>query len=48
MESLIEKDKKYIWHPFTQMQDWEKEDICIINKAKGSYLYDINGKKYLN
>lgn len=48
MKNLIQKDKKYLWHPFTQMQDWEKEEICIIDKAKGAYLYDINGKKYLD
>lgn len=41
-------DKKYIWHPFTQMQGWEKEDFPIIEKAKGNYLYDIKGKKYLD
>lgn len=41
-------DKKYVWHPFTQMQDWEKDDICIIELAKGNYLYDTNGKKYLD
>lgn len=41
-------DKKYIWHPFTQMQDWEKDDICIIEKAKGCYLYDTQGRKYLD
>lgn len=41
-------DKKYIWHPFTQMQDWETDDICIIERGKGNYLYDIRGKKYLD
>ncbi|MDR2432121.1 MAG: adenosylmethionine--8-amino-7-oxononanoate transaminase [Candidatus Margulisbacteria bacterium] len=43
-----EKDKKYIWHPFTQMQDWENDDIIIIDRARGNYLYDLNGKKYLD
>lgn len=41
-------DKKYIWHPFTQMQGWEQEDFPIIEKAKGNYLYDMKGKKYLD
>jgi len=46
--NLEEKDKKYIWHPFTQMKEWEKEDILIIEKGKGSYLYDREGKKYID
>jgi len=48
---LIKSDKNNIWHPFTQMADWINNDPCeplIIDKAKGSYLYDIDGKKYLD
>lgn len=50
-ENLIALDKKNIWHPFTQMADWIKDDPCeplIIDKAKGAYLFDIDGKKYLD
>ena len=50
-KALINQDKKNIWHPFTQMAEWINNDPCeplIIDKAKGSYLYDINGKKYLD
>ncbi|MDR1942918.1 MAG: adenosylmethionine--8-amino-7-oxononanoate transaminase [Endomicrobium sp.] len=48
---LIKSDKNNIWHPFTQMADWINNDPCeplIIYKAKGSYLYDIDGKKYFD
>lgn len=51
VKNLAAADKKNIWHPFTQMADWINDDPCaplIIDKAKGSYLYDINGKKYLD
>lgn len=46
--NLIDKDKKYIWHPFTQMQDWIGEDILVIDKADGVWLYDIDGNKYID
>ena len=36
---LEQDDKKYIWHPFTQMLDYEKEKPLIIEKGKGSYLW---------
>jgi len=41
-------DKKYLWHPFTQMQDWNQEDPIVIERAEGSYLIDINGRRYLD
>jgi adenosylmethionine-8-amino-7-oxononanoate transaminase len=48
---LIADDKKYVWHPFTQMAGWVKGDPSaplIIDRAKGNYLYDIDGNKYLD
>ena len=45
---LIAEDKKYIWHPFTQMRDWEAEDQLVIEKGKGVYLYDTDGNKYID
>lgn len=47
-KKLISKDKKYIWHPFTQMRDWQSEEVLVIEKGKGSYLYDKKGRKYLD
>ncbi|RJP15667.1 MAG: adenosylmethionine--8-amino-7-oxononanoate transaminase [Candidatus Abyssobacteria bacterium SURF_5] len=41
-------DRKFIWHPFTQMQDYEADAPLIIERAKGAYLYDIRGKRYLD
>src|SRR3972149_1296691 len=41
-------DKKHLWHPFTQMREWEKETLLIIERGKGNYLIDTNGKRYLD
>ncbi len=41
-------DKKFVWHPFTQMKDWERDDILVIESGKGSYLCDTKGRKYLD
>lgn len=41
-------DKRYLWHPFTQQQDWESESQLVIERAEGSYLIDIAGKRYLD
>jgi adenosylmethionine-8-amino-7-oxononanoate aminotransferase len=45
---LIDWDRRYLWHPFTQMQEWEQEDPLIIERGKGSYLIDTEGRKYLD
>jgi len=45
---LVEWDHRYVWHPFTQMQEWEQEEPLIIERGKGSYLIDTEGKRYLD
>ena len=45
----IEKlDREFVWHPFTQMSDWEKERNILIERGEGVYLYDIYGNKYID
>ncbi|MDP5275471.1 adenosylmethionine--8-amino-7-oxononanoate transaminase [Chengkuizengella axinellae] len=43
---LIKNDRDYVWHPFTQMKDYENQDHVLIEKAKGIYLYDADGNQY--
>lgn len=47
-QELEEDARRYIWHPFTQMKDWEKETPIIIERGSGLYLYDIHGRRYLD
>lgn len=46
MDTLAEKDLQYIWHPCSQMKDYEDLKPIVIEKGDGIYLYDTNGKKY--
>ena len=48
MKELQDKDLKYIWHPCSQMKDYEKFPPIVIEKGKGVYLKDVNGKTYLD
>ncbi len=43
---LVSKDLRHIWHPCSQMKDYEDLPPIIIDHAKGLYLYDIHGKRY--
>lgn len=40
------EDLKYIWHPCSQMKDYETLPPIVIERGKGINLYDINGKCY--
>src|SRR3972149_7270098 len=46
--NFADKDKKYIWHPFTQMKGWLKDEIVIIERGEGCYLYDTEGRQYID
>jgi adenosylmethionine-8-amino-7-oxononanoate aminotransferase len=48
VNKLARLDHKYLWHPFTQMRDWLKREPITIVRGKGSYLFDANGKRYLD
>lgn len=45
---LEEADKRYIWHPFTQMKDWLEEKPVIISEGRDCFLKDIYGNWYLD
>ena len=47
-ETLVASDKRYLWHPFTQMQDWLTEDVVIIERGDGCYLIDTAGNRYID
>jgi adenosylmethionine-8-amino-7-oxononanoate aminotransferase len=47
-EELAAWDQAYVWHPFTQMQDWMTEEPLIIAAGEGNYLIDVHGNRYLD
>jgi adenosylmethionine---8-amino-7-oxononanoate aminotransferase len=54
MQSDLEKleflDKRYLWHPFTPMQEWIAEDHhpLMLVAGDGVWLKDAQGNKYLD
>lgn len=45
---LKHKDLEHIWHPCTQMKDYEKLPLIPIKKGKGVYLEDYEGNKFID
>lgn len=48
IRNLEDADKKYIWHPFTQMKDWIEERPIIITEGRDCFVKDAYGKWYLD
>ena len=44
--SISEKDKRYVWHPFTQMKT--SENALPIVRGEGTLLFDEDGNSYID
>jgi len=45
---MRERDLAHIWHPCSQMKDYETLPFIPIKSGKGAYLYDFDGNCYLD
>ncbi|HWO18386.1 MAG TPA: adenosylmethionine--8-amino-7-oxononanoate transaminase [Kofleriaceae bacterium] len=45
MSTLEDLDRRVMWHPFTQMAEWEP---LVIERGDGNYLVDSHGRRYLD
>src|SRR5438105_6527300 len=49
-EELIDADKRFVWHPFTNMREWcapEHEPLVLI-EGRGALLRDSRGREYID
>src|SRR5437660_2836521 len=47
---LIAADKKFVWHPFTDMRDWCATDFepLVLVEGRGAMLRDSRGREYID
>ncbi len=45
MTTLEDRDRRVMWHPFTQMAEW---DPLVIERGDGNYLVDTSGRRYFD
>ncbi len=47
-EQLKDWDKRYVWHPFTQMTDYMDGEPLVIERGEGFHLIDTEGRRYID
>src|SRR5580765_3248143 len=48
MNKLAHLDHRYLWHPFTQMQDWLEREPIVVTRGEGAVLWDAKGGQFLD
>jgi adenosylmethionine-8-amino-7-oxononanoate aminotransferase len=48
VSDLVSRDLASVWHPFTQHGVWAADEPLVIDRAQGVYLYDTDGRRYLD
>ncbi len=46
MNKWEQLDKQFVWHPFTQQQEWVRTEQLVIERGEGVKLIDTAGKEY--
>lgn len=47
-KDLLERSLRAVWHPCTQMKSHETIPLVPIRRGEGVWLYDMEGKRYLD
>lgn len=47
-DRLSALDRAHVWHPFTQMREWEAESPVVIVEGEGATVRDTVGRSYLD
>ncbi len=48
MHPVAKLDQAHVWHPFTQMRDWLRQEPIVLTAGKGAVLRDVRGREYLD
>ncbi len=47
-EALCRTDRRTLWHPYTRIAEYEREDAPVIVAGEGARLVDVDGTTYLD
>jgi adenosylmethionine-8-amino-7-oxononanoate aminotransferase len=47
-QDLLQRSLNHVWHPCTQMKHHERTPLVPIARGEGAWLFDVDGKSYLD
>ena len=47
-DSLEARARRHLWLHFTRMSSYQGNDVPVIVRGSGQYVYDTQGKRYLD
>jgi adenosylmethionine-8-amino-7-oxononanoate aminotransferase len=47
-DAIVRLDRAHLWHPYTPMDAWERTDPIVVARARGAWLEDADGRRYLD
>ncbi len=47
-ERLIAVDRRHLWRPYTAADEHERRDPFVVVRAEGPWLFDADGRRYLD
>jgi len=45
-EAMLEKNRRFLWNPFTQMSDYLAQEPVVVERGSGVKLVDVDGVEY--
>ena len=48
VDDWVRADRSFLWHPFTQQDEWTQYPPIIVERAEDFFLIDVEGKRYLD
>ena len=45
---LSAADRSFLWHPFSPQRGWAEEEPIIVDRAEGTDLIDVEGRRYID
>jgi adenosylmethionine-8-amino-7-oxononanoate aminotransferase len=46
--TIVRLDKQYVWHPYTPIGEGEDRNPIVVQRARGAWLEDCDGRRYLD
>lgn len=47
-EEIVRLDRAHVWHPYSSIDEHEARNPLVIRRARGAWLEDFDGKKYID